>query len=256
MRFVDLPISRKKSETADRVIKSIHNKRVAIMQPTYLPWCGYFGLLDYVDEFVFLDNVKYSHQSWQQRNCIKGPNGAFLLTVPVVSSSKRGNISSVLIDNSSNPLPKHSKSIRHAYSHSKYYSEIISLIGPILGSTNVFLSDLNTSLIRAISNVLGFRTPTVKASDLSSVGVRENLLLSICRELGATEYISPPGSRVYLDGSSAFVNSGVELSYFDFTHPTYEQKFGGFTSHLSVVDMLFNVGPKNARDLISGGVNK
>ena len=73
-------------------------KRIAIMQPTYLPWCGYFGLLDYVDQFVFLDNVQYSHRSWQQRNRIKGPSGEILLTVPVVSSSKRGNVNNVLIN--------------------------------------------------------------------------------------------------------------------------------------------------------------
>lgn len=232
------------------------NKKIAIMQPTYLPWCGYFGLLDYVDEFVLLDNVQYSHRSWQQRNRIKGAGGEILLTVPVVSSSKRGTVNNVLIDPSSNPFLKHSESLRHAYSNSKFYSEIILRLGPILSSPTVLLSDLNCLLITEISNILGFLTPTIKASNLSSVGIKENLLLSICNELDATEYISPPGSQIYLEGSSAFENAGVKLSYFDFIHPTYEQKFGSFISHLSVVDMLFNVGPKCAKELIRGGVGE
>ena len=231
-------------------------KRVAIMQPTYLPWCGYFGLLDYVDQFVFLDNVQYSHQSWQQRNRIKGPSGEILLTVPVVGSSKRGNIESVLINSNSDPLSKHLKSLHHSYSNSKYFSEVISHLGPILNSTTDFLSDLNIALITEIAKMLGLSTPMLKASDLGSVGVRENLLTSICREIGATEYVSPPGSKDYLGGSKVFEDSGVKLMYFDFSHPIYKQKFGSFISHLSVVDMLFNVGAKHAAELIRSGIKK
>ena len=234
----------------------MHNKRVAIMQPTYLPWCGYFGLLDYVDQFVFLDNVQYRHRSWQQRNRIKGPSGEILLTVPVVGSSKRGNIKSVLINSSSDPLSKHLKSLHHSYSNSKYFSEVISHLGPILNSTNDCLSDLNIALITEIAKMLGLSTPMLKASDLGSAGVKEDLLLSICDELGATEYVSPPGSHDYLDDSSAFKDGRVKLCYFNFVHPTYEQKFASFISHLSVIDMLFNVGAKHSMELIRGGVNK
>jgi len=228
----------------------MHNKRVAIMQPTYLPWCGYFGLLDYVDVFVFLDNVQYSHRSWQQRNRIKGPDGEVLLTVPIQSSSKQGNINNVLVDLNSNPLLKHLKSLRHSYSNSNYFSEIISHLGPILNSTTVFLSDLNIALVKEIAKMLGFATPMLKASDLNSVGVRENLLTSICREIGATEYVSPPGSKVYLDGTVAFEKANVELKYFHFKHPIYKQRFGDFLPHLSVVDLLFNVGSHEAGILI------
>ena len=238
------------------IIKPMNMKRVAIMQPTYLPWCGYFGLLDYVDQFVFLDNVQYSHQSWQQRNRIKGPSGEILLTVPVVGSSKRGNIESVLINSNSNPLSKHLKSLHHSYSNSKYFSEVISHLGPILNSTTDFLSDLNIALITEIAKMLGLSTPMLKASDLGSAGVRENLLTSICREIGATEYVSPPGSKDYLGGSKVFEDSGVKLMYFDFSHPIYKQKFGSFISHLSVVDMLFNVGPKQAACLIKDGIKE
>lgn len=230
-------------------------KRVAVMQPTYLPWCGYFALLDFVDEFVLLDNVQYSHRSWQQRNRIKGPDGAILLTIPVVSNSKRNRINKVLIDNSSKPLLKHLKSIQLAYSNSNFYSEIISHIVPILRLPTLLLSDLNCLLIKEISNILAISTPMVKASDLGSVGVKEDLLLSICDELGATEYVSPPGSHDYLDDSSAFKDGRVKLSYFNFVHPTYEQKFGSFISHLSVIDMLFNAGAKHSMELIRGGVN-
>ena len=158
-------------------------KTVAIMQPTYLPWMGYFALMDAVDEFIILDRVQFARRSWQQRNRIKTPQG------------------------------------------------------PLMGE---------------LRQMLGIDTPLTFASDLPGAGAKADLLANLCVARGATHYVSPPGSRDYLESSQALDAAGVSLSYFDYEHPVHPQLHGEFLSHLSVIDLLFNTGPDALSILRSG----
>lgn len=224
------------------------------MQPTYLPWAGYFGLLDGVDLFVFLDSVQFARRSWQQRNRIRGPNGELLLTVPTVNKGLRDQrIDEVVIDASSQPTRRHLKTIRQCYATSPYRDQVLDIIGPWMESPPESLCELNIGLIRALSASIGIATPTVRSSALAGTGAKADLLVSLCREVGATEYVSPPGSRGYLDESRAFSEAGIAVRYFEFRAPTYPQPGHGFLAQLSVVDIMFNVGSDATLRLIREG---
>lgn len=218
-------------------------KRVAIMQPTYLPWSGYFGLMLEVDLFIFLDSVQFSRRSWQQRNQIKGSQGAQWLTIPVLSKGKRDQlISDVEIDVSGKYFDKHKLSMANAYAKCPYFDLIAEIVFPFLDHKEKNLAELNIKLITELSKSLNVDTRFVRSSTLYQQGYKADLLASLCAEVGATEYVSPPGSKEYMQKSSAFESYGVKTRFFDYSHPIYKQPHGEFLPFMSVVDMLFNCG--------------
>lgn len=228
-------------------------KRVAIMQPTYLPWIGYFGLMDQVDEFVFLDSVQFAKRSWQQRNQIKTPNGPAWLSIPVQSKGARGQkIYQVpLIKDGTFPA-KHIRSIEMAYSKSAYYSEYADdLFGLMLQNVDC-LSDMTITLILWFKKCLGITTPCIKATELNSVGTKADLLSDLCHQVHGEHYISPLGSKDYMEQSDAFDKKGIEVSYFHYAHPEYAQQGVDFVPYMSVIDLLFNAGPNSLGIIRSG----
>lgn len=228
------------------------SRTVAIMQPTFLPWIGYFALMDRVDEFVFLDSVQFAHRSWQQRNRIKTAQGAQWLTVPVMNRGKRSQvISEVLISGPAEFGRAAMASIRSGYARAPHFGTTQGVL-TTLEHTPDHLCDLTIPLILAIKDQLGIGTPCVRSSTMVVAGSRQDLLVSICRARGAERYVSPPGSHVYLDGSTAFEDAGIELAYYHYRHPEYPQLWGAFEPYLSVVDLLFNVGPASLAVIRSG----
>ena len=220
--------------------------RVAIMQPTYLPWAGYFGLMHSVDLFILLDTVQFARRSWQQRNQIKSPSGAKWLTASVQKRGRREQlISQVELDNSGDFVDVHRKTIIHCYSKAKYFENYASDFFAQICQPKEMLSDLNTSTIEYLASQLNISTQIRRASDIGGVGNKADLLADICKIVGATQYISVPGSKGYLDGSSAFEECGIPVRYFHFDHPLYKQLHGEFLPYMSVMDMLFNCGSES-----------
>ena len=229
-------------------------KRVAIMQPTYLPWLGYFGLMQSVDLFIVLDTTQFAKRTWQQRNQVKSMQGPLWLTVPVLSKGKREQlISEVEIDYSQDYPRGHIKTLEMNYRKSPYFEILAPQLFALLGADNKHLSELTINQIRWIKDVLGITTPIRLASEFEARGKRADLLVSLCERVGATSYISPPGSKIYLDESDAFVKSGIALSYFDFNHPEYPQRYGNFLPYMSVIDLLFNCGSEVSAKIIKEG---
>jgi hypothetical protein len=227
--------------------------RVAIMQPTYLPWIGYFGLMQSVDLFILLDSVQFTKRSWQQRNQVKTPNGATWLTVPVLSKGRRDQlIREVEIDHSRDFPGSHMKTLELNYRKAPHFEAHSTPIMAALATDHVLLADLTIGLIRQLGAALGITTPIRRSSELETTGANAEMLASLCDQVGATEYVSPPGSREYLDQSDAFSRHGLPLRYFSFTHPTYAQRFGEFVPYMSIVDLLFNCGGESL-DLIKSG---
>lgn len=219
---------------------------VAIMQPTYLPWIGYFGLMQSVNLFILLDSVQFARRSWQQRNQIKTANGQAWLTVPVQSKGKRDQlIRDVEIDRSRNFLRSHIMALELNYKKAPYFDAYFPQIQSLLVEDHQYLIDLLVGPINWIKDSLGITTPIRRSSEFQAVGSNAELLAALCDEVGATKYISPPGSKDYLNESDAFSKRNIPLKYFNFLHPQYPQRFGEFLPYMSVVDLLFNCGPES-----------
>jgi hypothetical protein len=220
--------------------------KVAIMQPTYLPWIGYFGLMDSVDIFIHLDSVQFAKRSWQQRNQIKTEKGPTWLTVSVLSKGLRDQkITDVRIDLEKKSLNKQIRTIELAYSKTPYFRAYADGLFAIMALNQGGLSKLNIELIKWLRKILGIQTPLICASELETVGTKASLLLHLCQQVNGEEYISPPSSEEYLSESSVFKNAGIPIRYFKFNHPKYQQRYGEFISHMSIIDLLFNEGPRS-----------
>ena len=229
--------------------------KVAINQPAYLPWLGYFDLMDQVDLFILLDSVQFEKQSWQQRNRIKTPVGLQWLTVPVVF---RGHFGQEVKDVAIRDLEfgrKQLRSIelnyRKAQFFDRYFSKLPEFLQPGVATNR--LAELNECLIRWFCEELGIHTPIVRASEVNQPGRRSELLINLCRAVGTDSYMSPIGSASYLLADlDLFSRAGIEVTFQHYEHPVYRQLFPPFCSHASVLDLLFNHGDESAGILRSG----
>lgn len=218
--------------------------RVAISQPTYLPWLGYFDLMDEVDVFVLLDDVQFEKQSWQQRNRIKTPQGLQWLTIPVVF---RGRLEQKIKDVEIR-VPDfwrdHLRAVELNYRRARFFANYYEDLSAILGSSGVLLAELNARLIEWLAKSLGLRTKVLRSSELQQEGKRTELLANICTRLGATEYLSPIGSAEYLvKEMEVLTRHGIEVRFQNYVHPEYPQLFPPFAPYACILDLLFNVGP-------------
>jgi hypothetical protein len=217
--------------------------KCALMQPTYLPWLGYFDLIRNVDCFVIYDHVQFEKQSWQQRNRIRNKEGDLMLTMAVLhEKGLERRIKDVKIDYSRKFPIKHLNSLNHSYARSKNFNEIFPEIEAIFKKENEFLIDLNLDLIKLGMKHLSITKEFIFSSDLDVQGQKVEGIIDVCKKLNATEYLSPVGSKAYIDENNIFAANDIELSYQDFAHPVYKQiNFQDFISHLSFIDYLFNV---------------
>ena len=227
--------------------------RVAIMQPTYLPWLGYFALMDRVDCFILLDTVQFARRSWQQRNQIKTATGPLWLTVPVRSKAKRDQrIMDVEIETTERFPRNHIRSIEVNYARSPAYADYAGDLFDAIDAGHQQLAGLTIGVIRWLRQALGIGTDLRLASEIGGAGHRADLLADLCRKVGAREYVSPPGSRAYLDDSDAFEQAGIPVRYHAYAHPTYRQAHGEFLPYMSVVDQMMNEGDRSLAIIRSG----
>jgi hypothetical protein len=229
--------------------------KIAVSQPTYLPWIGYFDLIDQVDCFVFLDSVQFEKRSWQQRNRIKTADGLLFLTVPVVVKGRfEQKIKDVEIE-SSFFARKHLRSIESSYRRApyfaRYFEQFAGIFETCLAGTR--LAELNIQVIQWLCSVMGINTPLSRSSEIDEEGRRGERLLKICRGLGADCYLSALGSADYLlDDIPNFSMCGIEVGFQNYCHPEYSQLFGPFQPYASAIDLLFNEGDRSLSVLRSG----
>ncbi len=217
-------------------------KKVAILQSNYIPWKGYFDMIAAVDEFIIYDDVQFTKNDWRNRNKIKTQNGMHWLSVPVGQDINR-LIRDVEIKDSGWQA-KHWASICHAYKRSHYFDEIASYLRPLyLKNKYTNLSELNRELIEFVCMQLGIHTKISNSWDYEFCTGQTDRLVSLCEQAGASEYVSGPAARSYLD-ETLFADAGVAVEWFKYEgYSEYSQLWGGFEHAVSIIDLLFNTGP-------------
>jgi WbqC-like protein family len=221
--------------------------RIAIHQPNYLPWCGYFYKMAQVDLFVILDDCSFTKSGVTHRVRIRTPQGISWLTVPV--GKREIPILSLSSDPSQDWGMHHWNIIKNSYSKAAFWSEIAGWLKPLLTRRWQTLVDLNLQALKEIAGLLGIETPMVRTSEFpeglkSTLGSGSVRNLQICQFLGAKTYVSGQQARDYND-AQAFASAGIGLEYVKFNHPIYPQIGEGFIPGLSIIDLLFNCGSKS-----------
>ena len=216
--------------------------KLAIHQPNYLPWPGYFHKMEYVDLFLILDTVQYMKHEYDNRCKIKTPEGEQWLTVPVSSPNLGTPINKVMLAMDADIWRYNWKPLKNNYSKSPFFEEYKDELHEIYGKKWDRLIDLNLKLIETVRNWLGIKTRLKFASELPETTLKgTELILSHCRELKADEYLSGMGGKNYLE-QEQFDNDNIRLEFQNYTPVVYPQRFGDFVPNLSVIDLLFNCG--------------
>lgn len=227
--------------------------KIASSQPTFLSYPGYFGLIDYVDKFVVMDNIQFASRSWQQRVLIKINNEPKFLTLPIIKKRlKTQLINNTKIDNSSKFLQKHLLTIKHSYSKTKFFDKYYPDIEKIYNKKYKNLIDLNLSFTYFFFKILKInKSKIIKLSDLNinQSFRKDNLIYEICSHLKADEYISTIGAEIYLKENKK-LNDDFKIQYFEY----YQNKdkflyYNKKKCHLSIIDLLFNHGDQ-AKNII------
>ena len=224
--------------------------KVAIIQSNYIPWKGYFDIIHDVDVFVFLDDVQMTKRDWRTRNKIKTPNGTMWLTVPV-SSRRHQLIHEAQIVQDIQWQKQHAGSLQANYGQAPFFHEYGSLLELLYEQSHENLSQFNRQCTTMLCEILGIKTELLSAMDFDVDGVRDDRLLNICREVGATSYLSGPSAQSYLD-EEKFFDAGIAVEFKDYAgYPEYPQMHPPFDHAVSVLDLLFHCGPA-ASDYIWG----
>jgi hypothetical protein len=226
--------------------------RVAVHQPQYLPWLGYFDKMDRVDCFVLLDSVQFKKNEWQNRNRIKSASGWQWLTVPVVHRFSQ-RISEVRIHNATRWWRKHLQTLTVNYASAPDFDFHRPFFEALYAREWIWLLDLALEALGYLADALGIRAKLVLASSLAlpESANATGRLVAICQALGAETYLSGPGGAGYLD-LERFGEAGIRVEFQAFECRPYPQRFGAFEPGLSLVDLLFNCGPQSLEVLRRG----
>jgi hypothetical protein len=224
--------------------------KCVILQPSYIPWRGYFDQINRADVFVFYDDVQYDKHGWRNRNQIKTSQGRQWLTIPVHSQGvveKSIPINQVTIDWSKAWNAAHWKTLGYAYGRAPYFQTYAELIEPFYLRRDKLLADFTIDLTIALAGALGIHhTRFVRSSEVQVSGQKTDRLIQILTHLGADHYISGPSAREYIENDK-FTSAGIRLEYMDYNYPDYPQLHAPFDPNLSILDLLFMTGPDAMR---------
>lgn len=219
--------------------------KCAIIQPSYIPWRGYFHQIKKADVFVFYDDVQYDKHGWRNRNRIKTLQGVNWLTIPVISGgsiTQKIPINQICIDNKVNWSTKHWKSLQQSYSKTPWFELYAPLLMEFYEEGGVNLSDFTIALTIKLSEMLGIQeTRFVRSSDIPSQGSKTDRLVSILQYVGATHYISGPSAQAYMEDDK-LKKVNISLEYMKYTYPEYPQIYPPFDPQVSILDLLFMTG--------------
>ena len=239
-------------------------KKVVILQSNYIPWKGYFDMIAYVDEFILYDDVQYTKNDWRNRNHIKTQNGLKWLTIPVLYKFQREQTQKIRDTETVDTAwaAEHWNKISNNYSKASCFQEIAIWLKPLyLEDMPINLSQINRRFIEAICGYLGINTKLSNSWDYSLTDGKTERLLDLCLQANATEYVSGPAAKAYID-EKVFFDNGIKLTWFEYSgYPAYPQLWGDFCHNVTILDLLFNCGKESSHymkhvinnDELSGG---
>ncbi len=223
-------------------------KRVAIVQSNYIPWKGYFDLINLVDELVLFDAVQYTRRDWRNRNVIKTPAGTQWLTIPVEVKGKYTQLIRETRIADTGWAKRHWTTFVHNYSRARHFKALREALEPLfLANSHSLLSESNRSFIEGICALLGIETRISWSWDHPVAEGKNERLIAICKSVGASTYLSGPAAKGYLD-EALFRAEGIEVQWMEYAnYPEYHQLHGPFEHGVTVLDLLLNEGPEARR---------
>ncbi len=232
-------------------------------QPVYLSWLGLFHKIALADKFIFLDTVQYLKKDWNNRNKIKTANGIIWLTVPIITKGKfEQDVCDTYINNQMNWREKHWKSIHLNYKKAKYFDDYKDFFEGLYKKEWNNLTELNREITKYLLKVLGIKTEWIEAKELGLKGIhggtnkeKTNLIIEMCKKTKCINFIFGTLGRDYAHRES-FDKENIRIYFQDYNHPMYEQLWGKFESHLSVIDLLFNHGPESMKIIMQNNILK
>jgi hypothetical protein len=226
-------------------------KTVAVVQSNYIPWKGYFDLINIADEFILFDDMQYTRRDWRNRNLIKTPKGLEWLTIPVDVKGKYYQKIKEARVNEPDWAKKHWATIMHNYGKARYFRHYREIFENLyLSQKDEFLSKINFQFINTVCRLLGIKTKLSWSMDYELVEGKTERLLGLCKAAGATNYLSGPSGKGYMD-EQLFVQEGISVSFIDYVYPEYTQLYGPFEHGVTILDLLFNEGPNATRFMMS-----
>jgi hypothetical protein len=223
------------------------SKRVAILQSSYIPWKGYFDLIRKVDEFILYDDAQYTKRDWRNRNQIKTKDGLLWLSIPVEVKGKFTQAVKDVCISDPSWAAQHFKTIAAVYARAPRFQEYRGRIEDLYrGATSTQLSAVNRRFIEGLADILGITTKLSWSMDYELPEGRVERLVALCKQAGATSYLSGPSARDYIaQDARLFADAGIEVGYIDYSsYPEYPQLYPPFEHHVSVIDLIVNAGPE------------
>lgn len=225
-------------------------KKLASIQSNYIPWKGYFDIINSVDYFVLMDDVQYTRRDWRNRNRIKSPNGLLWLSIPVLTKGKFHCLIEEVRVKDSAWRKQHWKSIQVYYSKSPHFQEYENIFANLyLESKKDYLSEINYEFLITICNLLGIDTKISWSKEYQLSNEKTQRIIDLCEQAGASIYLSGPSAKAYLN-ENKFIEAGIVVEYMDYSgYPEYSQLYPPFNHFVSIIDLLFNAG-RNASDMM------
>jgi len=219
-------------------------KKIAILQSNYIPWKGYFDMINMVDTFVIYDDMQYTRRDWRNRNLIKTPNGTKWLTIPVdVKGKFQQQINETQIKDT-NWSKTHWQTLKNVYANAPHFQTYKTYFEEIYGNiSTTSLSEINYRFLTAINQLLGIKTELIFSTELSVTGKKTDRLLNICEQLDADLYLSGPAAKNYLI-EEKFEEKNIQVEWMDYNgYREYPQLYTPFEHGVTILDLIFNTGP-------------
>jgi hypothetical protein len=239
--------------------KKVHKIKIAMSQPTFLPWQGFFGYIHLADKFIFLDDFQYSVQSFHQRNSLfvnKNEKGWYTAVVEKSEGFLQG-LNQVKLNETLGWQKKMWERIENVYGKADYFSELGPFVKDWLLTAHESLAVKNQAFIQHVCEGMKWETEFLFSSEIASDKTSSERVLQLLKHTGATCYYAAPGSFDYMQEEKVFPIEGIEILFLQYEQHSYKQKNGKeFMPYLSVLDALFNIGFEASSNLIQSGVKK